>query len=133
MATTPTPRLTGRRRLYLMRHGHVDYFAPNITDFRAVPLTQEGRRQATQTGEALSPIAFNAVFTSGLPRTQETAARVVAECQHQLPAVVPVGDFEELQGGRVIVPTREELAARLALHGLSRNSTRWPDNGSAMP
>ncbi len=114
MASMPNPRLTGRRRLYLMRHGHVDYFAPGITDFRAVPLTEEGRRQASQTGEALSPIAFDAVFTSGLPRTEETAARVAAESQHDMPASVPIPAFEELTGGRVLVPTREELAARLA-------------------
>ncbi|MEM9422394.1 MAG: histidine phosphatase family protein [Pseudomonadota bacterium] len=109
-----TSRLTGRRRLYLMRHGHVDYFAPRITDFNAVPLTEEGRRQATQTGTALGRIRFDAVFTSGLPRTLQTAQLVLAQSAEDQPAPVEISDFAELRGGNFVVPTREELAARLA-------------------
>ena len=104
----------GRRRLYLMRHGHVDYFAPGLTDFRTVPLTEEGRRQANAAGHALAGIRFDAVFNSGLPRTIETADLVLGENGHDVPRQIAIGEFEELRGGKVVVETREELAARLA-------------------
>ena len=111
---TQKVKLTGRRRLYLMRHGHVDYFAPGLTDFRTVPLTETGRAQAEAAGEALADIAFERVFTSGLPRTRETAELVLGANRQAVPDMVDLPDFEELRGGKVVVPTREELAARLA-------------------
>ena len=104
----------GRRRLYLMRHGHVDYFAPGLTDFRTVPLTEEGRRQAEATGQALAGIRFDAVFNSGLPRTMQTAELVMAGNEQDGPPAVSIAEFEEIRGGKVVVETREELAARLA-------------------
>ena len=104
---------TGRRRLYLMRHGHVDYFEEGLTDFRAVPLTPEGRRQAEAAGAALAGARFDAAFHSGLPRTQETCGIVLA-ANAAPPTPVARPAFEELRGGHVVVPTREALAARLA-------------------
>ena len=106
-------RRTGRRRLYLMRHGHVDYFAPGLTDFRSVPLTEEGRRQAEAARDALAHAGFDAAFHSGLPRTRETC-EIVLSGQSDAPRPAALAAFEELRGGRVVVPTREELAARLA-------------------
>ena len=103
----------GRRRLYLMRHGHVDYFADGITDFRAVPLTEAGRAQAQAAGEALSHVRFDAAFSSGLPRTEQTLG-IVLGANDAPPAAEAVPAFEELHGGRVVLPTREALAARIA-------------------
>lgn len=97
-----------------MRHGHVDYFAPGLTDFRTVPLTETGRAQADAAGAALAHLPFDHVFTSGLPRTEETADRVLAVHENETPARKVLGEFEEVRGGKVVVPTREELAARLA-------------------
>ena len=114
--TNPTPAgapRTGRRRLYLMRHGHVDYFNVADGDFRAVPLTPEGRTQAEAAGEALGGVRFDAAFHSDLPRTRETCALVLAANQAP-PEPVARPAFEELRGGQVVVPTREALAARLA-------------------
>ena len=64
-----------RRRLYLVRHGAVEYF----TDGRPlrpedVVLTAEGREQAAAAAAALGGIDFDRVITSGLARTVETAA-----------------------------------------------------------
>jgi probable phosphoglycerate mutase len=103
--------LTGRRRLYLLRHGHVDYFAPGLTDFTQVPLTEEGRRQAQLAGEALSGVSFDAAFHSGLPRTRETLEIVLSG---NGPNAEAVPDLAEIRGGQVKVDTAEELAARLA-------------------
>lgn len=102
---------TGRRRIYLMRHGHVDYFAPGLTDPRSVPLTEEGRRQADAAGAALKGVEFDLAIHSGLPRTAQTAERVLRE--RPITASAEPG-LEELKSGRVIAASREELAAMLA-------------------
>jgi probable phosphoglycerate mutase len=104
---------TGRRRLYLMRHGHVDYFAPGLEDFTQVPLTAEGRSQAERAGEALSDLSFDAAFHSGLPRTAETLKLVLGGTA-SAPESLPIPDLAEIRGGKVKVETAEELAARLA-------------------
>lgn len=102
---------TGRRRLYLMRHGHVDYFAPGITDPRAVSLTEEGRLQAAAARDALKPVDFDLAIHSGLPRTMETAA-IVLEGRPIRPRAE--SGLEELKSGWLVAESREELAARLA-------------------
>ncbi|MCI5043812.1 MAG: histidine phosphatase family protein [Aquisalinus sp.] len=106
---------TGRRRLYLMRHGHVDYFAEDVTDFRMVPLTKTGQGQAESAGTAMADIRFDAIYHSGLPRTRQTAEIVTsynttsAHTPHET-----VTGMEELRGGVYVTDSREELAARLA-------------------
>jgi broad specificity phosphatase PhoE len=74
---TPTPR----RRLYLMRHGSVDYFLDDGTPVPpdTVPLNTTGRAQADAAGAlfAVSNVRFDRVLVSGLPRTVETAQRVL--------------------------------------------------------
>lgn len=107
--------LTGRRRLYLMRHGHVDYFQPGLTDFRTVDLTEEGREQAGAAALALSGVHFDHVFHSGLPRTIQTST-IVAKGNDWADSITiaEAGQFHELRGGIYRTDSREELAARLA-------------------
>ena len=104
---------TGRRRIYLLRHGHVDYFDPGITDPRTVPLTEEGRRQAQACRDALRQIDFDLAVCSGLPRTQETGEIVLA-ANGRAPALRAEPGLEELKSGWIKAKSREELAARLA-------------------
>lgn len=104
---------TGRRRIYLMRHGHVDYFDPGITDPRMVPLTDEGRAQAAAAGEALKHAKFDIAVYSGLPRTRSTAEIVLA-ANDQPPSLSAHAGLEEVKSGWVKATSREELAARLA-------------------
>lgn len=103
----------GRRRIYLMRHGHVDYFEPGITDPRGVPLTDEGRRQAAAGRDALAKIGFDAAFYSGLPRTKETAEIILSGLDAP-PPLVAIPGLEELKSGWLKADSREELAAWLA-------------------
>ncbi len=105
----------GRRRLYLMRHGHVDYFAEDVTDFRQVPLTETGRHQAEAAGKALAGVRFDAVYHSGLPRTMQTA-EIVMSCNEASDGLTHISSpgMEELRGGVYVTDSREELAARLA-------------------
>src|SRR5262245_58964397 len=69
-----------RRRVYLMRHGEVDYFGADGRPFRPelVPLNADGRRQAQTAATALGGVPFDRVLTSGLRRSVETAELVVA-------------------------------------------------------
>ena len=103
---------TGRRRVYLMRHGHVDYFAPGITDPRSVVLTETGRAQAAAARDALAGVSFDIAIHSGLPRTIQTMAIVL----DGRPAPIPKAEegLEELKSGWLVADSREELAARLA-------------------
>ncbi len=103
----------GRRRIYLMRHGHVDYFAPELADPRIVRLTDDGRAQADAAGLALSGIEFDLVVHSGLPRTIETAS-IVLSGRANAPAMRSAAGLEELKSGWLRAGSREELAARLA-------------------
>jgi len=108
------PGTVHRRRIYLMRHGHVDYFAPKVRetgDVHHVTLTQRGKSEAEAAGRALSHITFDRAVCSGLPRTQETAQLVLSFIKRP-PELETDADLVELRGGTLApVKTREELIA----------------------
>jgi probable phosphoglycerate mutase len=101
----------GRRRIFLMRHGHVDYFARGLSDPRMVPLTADGRGQAKAAAAALAGVDFDIAVHSGLPRTRDTLEIIVSKRGIQ-PLAEP--GLEELKSGSVVAQSREELAALLA-------------------
>lgn len=110
--TTPLPQ---RRRVYLMRHGSVTYFdaagKPVLPE--SVPLNELGRAQASAAGRmfAQEQIRFDRVIVSGLPRTVETATRVLAETGQDI-AIERWPELEEIRGGRLAaIPDAELLAA----------------------
>ena len=107
------PFKTGRKRLFLMRHGHVDYFDPALTDSTQAELTEEGRAQAAAAGEALSHIAFDRAVCSGYPRTRKTA-ELVLERNRAGATLDDDKAFVELGSGVFLTVSREELAARIA-------------------
>lgn len=101
-----------RRRIYLMRHGSVTYFdaagKPVLPE--QVPLNDEGRLQADAAGAAFAAagVHFDRVIVSGLPRTVETAARVLAATgQRTAPDTWP--ELHEIRGGRLSSIPAEEL------------------------
>lgn len=69
-----------RRRVYLVRHGEVSYFDADGRPFRpdTVPLNHDGRAQAEAAARILSSVPVDRVITSGLPRSDETAAILAA-------------------------------------------------------
>jgi probable phosphoglycerate mutase len=111
------PGTTGRRRIFLMRHGHVDYFSEEMRrtrDMHNVPLTPLGREQADAAGVALAHVPFDRAVCSGYPRTKQTAERVLAH-QANAPTLEIEPDFVEIHGGKTgYVQSREEIAAKLA-------------------
>ncbi len=93
-----------RRRVYLMRHGSVTYFdaagKPVLPEM--VPLNEQGRTQASAAGRVFADhaVRFDRVIVSGLPRTVETATRVLAETGQQI-ALEEWPDFVEIRGGKL--------------------------------
>jgi probable phosphoglycerate mutase len=110
-----------RRRLYLMRHGEVSYFAEDGTPFGAgeVVLTGRGREQARAAAAALAGIEFDRVVTSGLPRTLETARLVTG-----LGEVESWPELREWEGGTLGDLAEDELEQTFvgALHVRDENA-----------
>jgi probable phosphoglycerate mutase len=100
-----------RRRIYLMRHGEVDYFDAEGKPFRPqlVPLNEEGRRQAEAAARELAAVPLDRVITSGLRRSVETAERVVAGRGLVLESVP---ELREIEPGRLrdLAPAEVERA-----------------------
>ncbi len=103
---------TKRRRIFLMRHGSVTYFdaagKPVLPE--TVPLNEQGRMQTTAAGRVFADagIRFDRVIISGLPRTVETAARVLAETRQDItPEHWP--ELVEIKGGKLADIPQAEL------------------------
>lgn len=69
----------GRRRIYLVRHGDVDYFDAAGRPVRpdTVSLNAAGAGQAELLRHLLAGVRLDRVIASGLPRTVETAEAIV--------------------------------------------------------
>ncbi|HEX6362987.1 MAG TPA: histidine phosphatase family protein [Albitalea sp.] len=111
-----------RRRLYLMRHGSVDYFRADGTPIPplTVPLNEAGRAQADAAGALFAQcgVRFDRVIVSGLQRTVETAERVLAAAALALPLEHEPA-LAEIRGGRLsdIAPEEVEAAFLGAFQG----------------
>jgi len=102
-----------RRRIYLMRHGSVDYFRPDgsAVPQEGVPLNEAGRRQADSAGALFGAagVHFDKVLVSGLPRTVETASRVL-EASAQAHAIEIDERLREIRPGHLDDIPRAQLA-----------------------
>lgn len=128
----PDYQLPKRRRIFLMRHGDVTYFddSGRAIDPETVPLNANGREQASAAGRmfAQQQVRFDRVIVSGLPRTIETARRVLAETGEQIePEIEPA--WQEIRGGRLgsIPPSDIEAAFLGVFDGIVPESMRFLD------
>ncbi len=83
-----------------MRHGEAAYVSEDGTvtdDPRNVPLTREGRIQASKQAAVLASVEFDKAICSGLPRTVQTAELVLSHRQGVNLEKIP--DLEEIKGG----------------------------------
>lgn len=107
---------TGRRRIYLMRHGHVDYASREVVESRdptIARLTPLGHEQAEAAAQAFAHVHLDLAVCSGLRRTRETA-QIVLSAHHNPPVLEDDAGLIELHSGRFIpFATREELSAYL--------------------
>ncbi len=88
-----------RRRIFLMRHGEVNYFENG----KPVPtpearLNDDGREQAQAAHDLLVNMSFDRVIATGLSRTMETAQIVLGKRDI---AVELVPELQEILGGRL--------------------------------
>lgn len=87
-----------------MRHGAVEYFAPDGRPYlpTEVPLTDRGVAQAQAMGAALAEggVRVDRVITSGLVRTRSTAEHVMASARFDSP-VEHWPELEEIRGGKL--------------------------------
>ena len=113
-ADRPAPPAPVRRRLYLMRHGSVDYFTADGTPLppHTVPLNDAGRAQADAAGAvfAAAGVRFDRVLVSGLARTVETAQRVLAAAGQEV-AITRDARLEEIRSGRLDAIAPDQLRA----------------------
>jgi phosphoserine phosphatase len=114
---TYLPGTKARRRIYLMRHGHVDYLAKHVVAegaINVVPLTKRGRLQAEAAGTALAHVKLDRAVCSGYPRTFETASLVLA-AQAKAPVLEIDEGLVEITNRPMDPPptSREELIERM--------------------
>ncbi|HZZ10741.1 MAG TPA: histidine phosphatase family protein [Paraburkholderia sp.] len=128
----PAYQLPKRRRIFLMRHGDVTYFddSGRAIDPETVPLNATGREQASAAGRVFAEqqVRFDRVIVSGLPRTIETAQRVLAETAQQIDLEIEPA-WEEIRGGKLgnIAPQDIEAAFLGVFDGIVPESTRFLD------
>lgn len=90
-----------RRRLYLFRHGAVDYIDADgivVPDPDAVSLNTRGIKQARAMRELFRDVHVDRVICSGLRRTVETATTVLGERDYQLEIVAELAEIRALRG-----------------------------------
>jgi len=111
------PGTNGRRRIYLMRHGFVDYTSKEVVETRdptVARLTERGREEARTAGLALRDVQLDIALCSGLLRTQQTAGLVLGERKQEMPLETDAR-FEELHSGQYIdFESAEQLAAKMS-------------------
>lgn len=106
-----------RRRIYLMRHGHVDYFrdAARAGGMDHVCLTEQGHAEARAAGEALSHVPFDRAVISGFPRTRLTAEEVLSFHADSAPELEVEPRLREIGGGKPLrMGSRKEMADFIA-------------------
>lgn len=110
------PGTIGRRRIYLMRHGFVDYTSQKVRQARdpsIAELTDTGQEEARTAGIALSNVKLDMALYSGLLRTEQTAKIVLAE-NDAPPPLEKEARFQELKSGQYIdFKSAEQLAATM--------------------
>jgi broad specificity phosphatase PhoE len=100
MESTAIWRPMIRRRIYLLRHGDVNYFDEHGRPFQpaTVPLNLDGRLQAEAAGRVLAEVPLDRVVASDLVRSAETAHLVIAGRPLRVELCAA---FREIQPGRL--------------------------------
>ncbi|WP_377805401.1 histidine phosphatase family protein [Azospirillum sp. A29] len=106
----PLEGTVARRRLYLLRHGHVAYYDADGKPLnpKLAALTDRGREEARTAGALLAGVPLDRVLCSGLARTRQTAELVAAP--HGLP-VEDDPEYLEIRAGRLSEVPKERREA----------------------
>ncbi|TFG40430.1 MAG: histidine phosphatase family protein [Chromatiales bacterium] len=90
-----------RRRIYLFRHGSVDYFDSDgnvVADTDAVALNDTGRSQAVAMRELFADVPVDKALCSGLLRTRQTGETVLAPREIALEVHTGFVEIQQLKG-----------------------------------
>ncbi len=90
-----------RRRLYLFRHGAVDYVDSKgnwVSDPDIVDLNEKGRAQAAAMSAMFADVDVDRAICSGLPRTRQTAEVVLGDRSIDLEEVAELEEIRPLKG-----------------------------------
>lgn len=104
-----------RRRLYLVRHGHVSYFDDQgqPVDPRHVSLSSQGENQVRSLAAAMQGVQVDRIICSDLARARQTAQILAdgmgSDCTPQLQPAL-----REIRAGRLRDIPREQREAELA-------------------
>ena len=90
-----------RIRLYLVRHGHVDYFdaAQQPINPKYAPLSAQGEQQIQLLAEHLQAIQMDQIFSSTMPRSIQTA-EILAR-QQARKDIDSYDEIREIKSGRL--------------------------------
>jgi broad specificity phosphatase PhoE len=100
------------QELILIRHGQSTANATGVWQGQLeFPLSEEGQEQALLTGKALTGARLDAIYSSPLGRSFETAEIIARETGFREP-VVPLEGLMERRGGSLEGTTHEERVAR---------------------
>ena len=90
-----------RRRLYLFRHGSVDYIDENgdwVEDPDIVDLNERGRAQAAAMARLFAGVHVDKALCTGLPRTRQTGETILADREIELGVVAELEEIRPLKG-----------------------------------
>jgi probable phosphoglycerate mutase len=90
-----------RRRIYLFRHGSVDYFDPNgevVEDTDAVVLNDAGFSQATLMRDLFADMQVDKAQCSGLPRTRQTGEIILGGRGLELESNAAFSEIRQIKG-----------------------------------
>ena len=114
-----------RRRIYLFRHGAVDYVGDDgnlVADPDGVALNQKGRAQADAMCALFANVTVDRALCSGLRRTRETAGRVLGNREIEIEIHA---ELEEIRPARGEDPVDLDLVKQVAF-----SHWRATENGS---
>jgi broad specificity phosphatase PhoE len=103
-----------RRRIYLFRHGAVDYVDDEgnvVADPDDVALNERGRRQAEAMSRLFAGVTIDRAICSGLRRTRETASRVLGDRELK---VEIHEEIVEIRAARAAAPPQLDLIENVA-------------------
>ena len=90
-----------RRRIYLFRHGSVDYVDDNgdwVADPDVVDLNERGRAEAASMARLFTGVHVDRALCTGLPRTRQTGETILADRDIELGVIAELEEIRPLKG-----------------------------------
>lgn len=110
--------MTARIRIYLVRHGHVQYFDENQQPInpKYAPLSMQGIQQIELLATLLKQVAMDQIFSSSMPRSIQTA-EILAKPQANS-SIRRFDEIREIKSGRLkdIPPEQAEIMIKNAYY-----------------